>query len=81
MNELPQDLKLYSQLCLMKEKILFFMIEFLNLRKIILLIIFLVIKFSLNITSYQFFKNDWVFINHGLFIWGKYSPQLYSFYF
>ena len=38
-----------------------------NLRKIILLIMFLSIKFLLSIVFYQFSKNYWIFINHGLF--------------
>ena len=28
---------------------------------------FFVIEFLLTITFYQFLKNDWIFINHGLF--------------
>ena len=36
-------------------------------------------KRSLNIASHQFFKNDWIFINHGLFFQGKYFFKFYSF--
>ena len=39
----------------------------LNLRKIILLIKFFAIDFFRTIGTYQFLKNDWIFINHGLF--------------
>ena len=31
---------------------------------------FFVIEFLLNIVSYQFFKNYWIFINHG-FLFGE----------
>ena len=40
----------------------------LNLRKIILLMMFFLVEFFLTIVSYQFFKNDWILINYGLFI-------------
>ena len=32
---------------------------------------FFVIEFSLTITSCQFFENDWIFINHSLFVGEK----------
>ena len=44
-----------------KEKTLLFLKKNLNLRKIILLVMFLVIEFFLTIISYQFFKNNWTF--------------------
>ena len=47
-----------------------------NLRKIILLIMLFVIEFILTIAFYQFLKNDWIFINYGLFSRRKYSLQL-----
>ena len=34
-----------------------------------------VIASFFTIASYQFFKNDWIFINHGLFCQGKCSLQ------
>ena len=34
-------------------------------------------KICHSITSYEFFINYWIFINHGLFFRGKYSLQLY----
>ena len=38
--------------------------------------IFFVIEFYLPIASYWFFKNDWIFINRGLFFREKYSLQV-----
>ena len=37
---------------------------------------FFAIEFFRNIASYQFLKNDWIFINHGLFFRRKYFSQL-----
>ena len=37
---------------------------------------FFVIEFLFNIASYQYFENDWIFINHGLFSGEKYPQQL-----
>ena len=51
----------------MEENTLFYMKAALNLRKIILLIKFFAIDFFRTIGTYQFLKNDWIFINHGLF--------------
>ena len=51
----------------MNEKTLFSTEKIFNLRKTILLIMFLVIEFFLTIASYEFFKNDWIFINLDLF--------------
>ena len=34
---------------------------------------FFAIEFFLTIASYQFSKNDWIFMNHGLFFCEKYS--------
>ena len=45
-------------------------------RKLILLIISFEIEFSLTIASNQFFRNNWIFINHGLFFRGNYTLQL-----
>ena len=42
---------------------------------------FFVIGFFLTIASYQFFENDWSFLNHTLFFRGKYSLQLNRFQF
>ena len=39
---------------------------------------FFVIEFILSIASYQFFKHDWIFINHGLYLSVKYSLKFYS---
>ena len=33
----------------------------------------------LTIVSHQFLKNDWIFINHVLFFWEKYSLQVYCY--
>ena len=55
--------------------------KMLNLGKIVLLITFFVMKLFLTIVSYQFFKNYWIFIKHGLFFRAKYSLQLYHFHF
>ena len=60
----------------MKEKTSFFMKKIQNLRKIILLMMFFVVEFFLTIASYQFLKNDWILINHGLFSQEKYSLRL-----
>ena len=38
---------------------------------------FFEIEFFFAIAFYQFFKNDWIFIDRGLFFQGKYSLQLY----
>ena len=32
---------------------------------------FFVIDLFLTVVSYQCLQNDWIFINHGLFFWGK----------
>ena len=37
---------------------------------------FFAIEFSSTTASYQFFENDLIFINHGLFFRGKYSLPL-----
>ena len=66
-----QELKCYCQPCLMKEKTLLSMKKIWNLRKIILLIMFFVVEFFLTVASYQFFVNDWIFINNGSFIFFK----------
>ena len=42
---------------------------------------FSVIEFFPTIASYQFFKNECIFINHGLFFRVKYFLQLYHFQF
>ena len=42
---------------------------------------FFVIGFFLTIASYQFFENDWSFLNQSLFFRGKYSLQLDPFQF
>ena len=44
-----------------------------SLRKAILLIMFFVIEFYLIIASYQFLKNDCIFMNYGLLFRAKYS--------
>ena len=51
----------------MNEITLFFMKKILKLGKIILLIMFLVIEFFPIAATYQFFRNNWILINHGLF--------------
>ena len=45
------------------------------------LIMFFAIGFFLTIASYQFFENDWSFLNHSSFFRGKYSVQLNRFQF
>ena len=41
--------------------------------------IFFVIEFFLTIAFYQFSKNNWIFINHGLFFREKITLQFYCF--
>ena len=54
-----------------ERKNIIFYVNILNLRKITLLIIFFAIEFFITIASYQFLKNDWTFIYHGLFMGGN----------
>ena len=63
----------------MKEKTSFSMKKHLKLTKNNTFNNFFVIEFFPTISNYQFFKNDWLFINHDLFFWEKYSLQLYHF--
>ena len=50
-----------------------------NLGEIVLSIMFFVMEFILTIVSYQFFKNYLIFINRGLFFWGKYCKHFKEF--
>ena len=49
-----------------ERKNVIFMIKILNLRKIILFMMFFAIEFFL--ASSQFLRNYWIFINHGIFL-------------
>ena len=58
-----------------------FYVRKLILTKNNILITFFLLEFFLIPASHMFFKNDWIFINHGLFFRGKYILQSYFFQF